>query len=684
MFKKVLLTLGLLFMVPLVAFAEGMPGARSATNTAGDVFLGGNYIEVGISKSGSYGTSAPAPAEFKSHALSQYSYALGLIADGDGWDVGNPPTSGDFFLPGTPYEGYKFHYIMNGTSYTYSISERTDATWDGKYFTAPSVVDESDIDNNKLKAVFSVVTKEKVKLELTIEFGVDDVYYSTLVNVINMSDNEITDVIFTRDLDPDNDKDLNGTYDTYNKVPCNPDTSVEGSDTNFAMVVAVGPVTYNGFFFVSFDNRAKGMIGNSAPSGIPTYADEAALEITSGNTNGYSLADTRIQLQTKLKNLKSNESDNTIFYSSLDPNVIQSIGKILKAVAAKVKGLSDTRIEIETQEGYEYSIDNGEHWQDSGVFEGLEPGKEYKVLSRIKATETEAASEPEEISITTKNSSKESPDIEEIIVTEEEVVIQSDPRYEYSIDNGQTWQDSSVFVGLEPDTDYTIIARLKETSTDMPGLPTDPIVIHTPVKIETALDDATNVSIDIIVEDNAPGVTIHKGLLYEAIMDDEDVKEVVESGHNTKIIFDVKPTELGEEDLNEVKDQIGSDEVAFTVDATLKLYEDGVFKKDLTTSSKKITFTFKVPKEYTKKGRNFSIVRKHVDEDGNVEYEILKDEDNNDETITVSSDKFSEFTVVYNDIKNPKTGDNVLLYFISLLISSGVILIICRLNNKEA
>jgi hypothetical protein len=430
MFKKIILTLGLLFWVPLVVDAEGMIGARSATNAAGDVFLGGNYIEVGISKSGSFGTSAPALADFHSHALSTYDYALGLIADGDGWDVGNPPTSGDFFLPGTPYEGYIFSYVMNGNSYVYRISERTSATWVGNYFTEPAVVDESDIEHDKLKAVFSVVTKEKIKLELTIEFGVDDVYYSTLVNVINMSENEITDVIFTRDLDPDNDKDLNGTYETYNKVPCNPDTSVEGSDTNFAMVVAVGPVTYNGFFFVSFDNRAKGMIGNEAPSGIPTYADEAALEITSSNTNGYSLRDTRIQLQTKLKNLKSNESDETIFYSSLDPNVIQSISKILKAVAAKVKGLSDTRIEVEAQEGYEYSIDNGEHWQDSGVFEGLEPGKEYTVLSRIKSVGETPASEPEETSVTTKNSSKDTPDVFETIVTEDEVIIESNPNYE--------------------------------------------------------------------------------------------------------------------------------------------------------------------------------------------------------------------------------------------------------------
>ena len=677
-FRNIILSIGLLFVFPMVVNAE-LPGARSATNGSGDVFLGGNYIEVGISKSGSYGTSAPAPAGFKSHALSQYSYELGLIADGDGWDVGNEPTSGDFFLPGNPYEGYIFQYTMNGNSYKYTISERTDDTWEGKYFTAPSVVDQSDIEHNKLKAVFSVVTMEKVKLEMTIEFGVDDVYYSTLVNVINMSDNEIKDVVFTRDLDPDNDYDKHETYDTYNKVACNPDPTKEGSDKNFAMVVALGPVTHNGFFFVSFDNRAKGAIYYEAPTNVPTYATEESLAFSEAEgNNGYDNDDIWIEMITNLKDLKANESDETIFYSSLDPNVLSSISKILKAVAANVKTLTDTRIEVETKEGYEYSIDNGEHWQDSGVFENLEPGKEYTVLSRIKATETEEASEPEVTTVTTKHSSKESPDLSEIVVTENEVVIKSDPKYEYSIDNGEHWQDSSLFTGLKPDTEYTIIARIKETSTDMPGYPTEPIVIHTPAKIQTALDDVDNVSIDVIVKDDAPGVIINKGLLYESIMDDEDVKNYVDDNHDVKLIFDVEAIQLEEDELNIIKEKSLGDTIAFTVNATIKLYADSTYIKDIVSSDKKITFTLKVPKEFVKKGRKFSVIRKHVDENDYTEYEVLTDEDNDDTTITISSDKFSEFTITYIDVNNPKTGDNLLTYVFILFISVSTLFIVKR------
>ena len=41
---------------------------------------------------------------------------------------------------------------------------------------------------------------------------------------------------------------------------------------------------------------------------------------------------------------------------------------------------------------------------------------------------------------------------------------------EYSKDNGTTWQDSSIFSGLTPDTEYTFITRVKETPTHKASL----------------------------------------------------------------------------------------------------------------------------------------------------------------------------------------------------------------------
>lgn len=84
-------------VIPTFALEEPTVGARSETSANGDVFLGGNYIELGISKGGSFGTStSPKSKTFHPHDAKNL---LGMVVDNDGWDVGKAPTTGDFFLP---------------------------------------------------------------------------------------------------------------------------------------------------------------------------------------------------------------------------------------------------------------------------------------------------------------------------------------------------------------------------------------------------------------------------------------------------------------------------------------------------------------------------------------------------------------------------------------------------------
>ena len=668
---KIFLIISAFFTSIIIAKADGMPGARSATSSAGDVFLGGNYIEIGISKSGSFGTSTAAPAEFKSHALSQYSYRLGLISDGDGWDVGEAPTSGDFFLPGSPYEGYIISYTIDGTNYTYSISERTESTWRSNAISGPTTSDQSDLEKGILKAVVTVVTKENVEIEMIHQFGVDDIYYSTIVKFTNLSDKKLTNASFKRDLDPDNDKDFKNTYDTYNKVICNPNPAEEGSSTNYAMVVARGPITFNGFFFVSFDNRAAGMINNTIQSGLPTYATDESLAISTSNSNGYIRNDINIQLITNFGTINSNESDETTFYSSLDPNVINSIANILKAVSASIKKYTDTRIEIDTQDGYEYSINNGATWQESGIFDGLEPGKEYTILSRIKATETSEASEPESITISTKNSGKTTPNISGLLATEDSIIVQNMENYEYSIDGGDTWQREATFNNLAPDTEYIVIARYIETDSEMYGTLTDPVTIRTLPKTSTILDNVDNVDIEITLDNNAPIVEINKGKLYEVISTDEDIVDAGNEDINIKFI--IEALELDSDATSSLEKELkGNEKIAFTIDATIELYINNSYIKNIEETSTPMTFTIKIPDEYKKSNRKFFMIRKHTNANNETTYERLEDEDNSDDTITVSSSKFSDFTIAYEDMElsdNPNTVDNINLIIIMLIIS---------------
>lgn len=302
------------------------PGARHYIDSLGNVYLGGNYIEVGISGTGVFGTTAaPTPKadwHFVTGKESGGAY-LGLIADGDGWDVGANPVAGDFFTPGNPEERWILSYRLNGIAKEYVVSDRNTYNLSGKWTSVPTVRDTSEGD--VLSATVTGVTLENVKITITYTFGVDDLSYKTLVSIENNSGSNLTDVRFVRSFDPDQDNWYKGIYTTYNKVICNPVANRDGGTDNFAMVVARGGITGAGVFFLSFDNRARAsayddtsyfaptsayMTGlwDTAAVTSKTYADEASTAFSTTDTNGYMLVDNAIAITTNFGTISASNS----------------------------------------------------------------------------------------------------------------------------------------------------------------------------------------------------------------------------------------------------------------------------------------------------------------------------------------------------------------------------------------
>lgn len=411
--SKILLAMVLSFAIPYTISADEMPGARSATNEYGDVFLGGNYIEIGISKGGSFGTSSSAPESFKSHATEATNYRLGFLTDADGWNVGEEQTTGDFFLPGSPEERLILSYKIGEEVYDNNQADRQEEYWDSP-IQPLEVKDESDLEQGILKAVVTGITKENVKIEITYSFKVDDTYYSTSVTITNLGEEDITDVRFTRSFDPDQDHDIYGEFDTYNKVICNPDSDQEGSSTNYAMVVARGAITYDGYFFIAFDNRARASRGvdfsptsayeeglwEEKTEGLPTYATEESLAISEEDTNGYILEDDAIALTFNLNTLKSNINTTLNYFSSLSPDVIKSALEIVTNEAGKVKV-----VEPEEPNSYGAEIDNSDEDLSSKIEisdeeqESMEnEGKNISIYLEVKdITDTISDSDKEQI-----------------------------------------------------------------------------------------------------------------------------------------------------------------------------------------------------------------------------------------------------------------------------------------------
>ena len=71
------------------------------------------------------------------------------------------------------------------------------------------------------------------------------------------------------------------------------------------------------------------------------------------------------------------------------------------------------------------------------------------------------------------------PTIALVSKTYTDIKVTENSAWEYSINNGETWQDSCHFTNLRPGTEYTIIARVKETATHKPSANSEPLKIST-------------------------------------------------------------------------------------------------------------------------------------------------------------------------------------------------------------
>lgn len=71
------------------------------------------------------------------------------------------------------------------------------------------------------------------------------------------------------------------------------------------------------------------------------------------------------------------------------------------------------------------------------------------------------------------------PVIKVVTRTSMDIKVTENNAWEYSIDNGATWQGSCHFTNLQPGTEYTIIARVRETATHKPSANSAPLTVTT-------------------------------------------------------------------------------------------------------------------------------------------------------------------------------------------------------------
>ena len=261
--------------------------ASIAQKINGCMFLKGNFVEIGIAPNGGFGTPQDAPAGYNARpafgtggpnmynptdgTIAIRPKALGFVADWDlnGFNNGSPAFIGDYFMPGTVQEGwgidingdrhnaYTVNYATLGTSgFVQGGGATSGASFTGVNTTL--VTSPTNIIAN-WKGTYGSPTKLDIEQQTSLRLNKS--YFVMKVKIKNVSASTVTNVFYTRTVDPDNDQAISGgsSFNTRNKIAYQLPNAA-----NKVLVTAEGvvnPMAYLGLG--SRDCRATAFIRNT-------------------------------------------------------------------------------------------------------------------------------------------------------------------------------------------------------------------------------------------------------------------------------------------------------------------------------------------------------------------------------------------------------------------------------------
>jgi hypothetical protein len=202
---------------------------------------------------------------------------------------------------------------------------------------------------------------------------------------------------------------------------------------------------------------------NNGPSSGLAYVWKRNGEAIGETTNEYTLAVADISAIISVEISASN------YYGSVSADLGKEVEKKpapATPAAPQLASKTNNSVTLTEVVGYKYSKDNGATWQTSNVFDGLNPNTTYAFVRRIAETEdTYASDKSAALEVTTnRNPAPDAPNAPQLASkTNNSVTLTEVAEYEYSKDNGVTWQTSNVFDGLSANTPYSFVQRIAET-----------------------------------------------------------------------------------------------------------------------------------------------------------------------------------------------------------------------------
>ena len=197
--------------------SEGVPFWGNGPCNSGDVMLQSSYIKVGIHLEGSYGTYRSSPSASTRQPSCPVTFApyegkqLGFIADfgRDGWAQGTPLYAGDYFIPGSPVEGWLTTFNINnggaGTSHAFCNKGLIGSSQCGTPVPTSSmdITSDGSGNNGKQSALWIGTAQSTLQISKVTQFDGYNLYFTTVVTMKNTGQYPLRDVYYMRTVDPD-------------------------------------------------------------------------------------------------------------------------------------------------------------------------------------------------------------------------------------------------------------------------------------------------------------------------------------------------------------------------------------------------------------------------------------------------------------------------------------------------
>lgn len=245
------------------------------------------------------------------------------------------------------------------------------------------------------------------------------------------------------------------------------------------------------------------------------------------------------------------------------------------------------------------------------------------------------------------------------------------------------------------------------TTTQPPVTTTQPPATSAPtttvpdvtVAVTIAPEAVKNVEQNVKKSDDAPNVEIPIKIeeLANKVLNNEE-KAAAESGDRVEIVLNVEvkeisvPEDASAPEYAAVMEIISAvEQIAATnnyvvgqyLELDLNVYINDEISRAVTVTDEPISITIDIPDDLFAEGREYVIIREH---DG--ETVILKDQDNDPNTITFETDRFSTYAIGYSDHENdeiPNTGNGLdMAVRISVMFLSAALIGTLYIKRKRS